>query len=152
MKLFLNKKAFSLVELLVVIGILGILVAIAIPSYTSYQIRTKKVKFLSNIQEVLFDMQTCLNIEPNWRDCESILTPTAIPTNIYIQRLPYTASRCFNLGLDVDKKSTLTGSRTSYGNVDHWACLSFHDDGTANATKNVENLGASRLCSSSGCR
>ena len=40
-----NSKAFSLIELLIVVVILGLLAAIAIPSYKTYVVKAKMVEF-----------------------------------------------------------------------------------------------------------
>jgi len=50
----LNKKGFTLIELIVVIAILGILAAIAIPSYTSYKTNAKKEADLATAK-VIYD-------------------------------------------------------------------------------------------------
>ena len=48
-----NKKAFSLVELLAVVALVGILFLLAIPAVTHYIEDTKEKTFMINVQTVV---------------------------------------------------------------------------------------------------
>lgn len=60
MKKFNNKKGFTLIELLAVIVILGIIMAIAIPSMTGYIANSRKDTMLSTAQEYINSARTLL--------------------------------------------------------------------------------------------
>src|SRR5690554_3827047 len=47
MKTYRNTRGFTLIELMIVIAILGILIAIALPAYQDYSIRTKNSECLN---------------------------------------------------------------------------------------------------------
>ena len=57
----MNKKGFTLVELLAVIVILGLLMAIAIPSVTKYITQSRKKTLISSIDSYITGVTTAVN-------------------------------------------------------------------------------------------
>lgn len=51
-------KGFTLVEIMIVVTILGILAAIAYPSYQRYVIKTKRVDMMSEMQNIASQIQS----------------------------------------------------------------------------------------------
>ena len=78
-----NEKGFTLIELLIVIAIIGILAAIAIPQFNQYKARAYDSDVKSNIHNMYLDSKA------NWADSGSAgdcTRPTALLTTYgYIQ-------------------------------------------------------------------
>lgn len=56
--MFNNKKGFTLIELMIVVAIIGILAAIAIPNFLSYQCKSKQAEAKTNLGAIANSMET----------------------------------------------------------------------------------------------
>ncbi len=64
-----DKRAFTLIELLIVVAIIGILAAIAVPNFLNAQVRAKVSKAVSNMRSIGTAMETYYldkNTYPRW--------------------------------------------------------------------------------------
>ena len=73
-----NKKAFTLVELMIVVAIIGILAAIAVPNFVAMQYRAKRAEVPSNVDgiktaELAYDAAFDAFVQ------QAAYTPTAAP-------------------------------------------------------------------------
>ncbi|RLB10772.1 MAG: pilus assembly protein [Deltaproteobacteria bacterium] len=55
---FKNKKGFTLIELMIVIAIIGILAAIAIPQFAKYRTRAYNAAALSDLKNFQTEMES----------------------------------------------------------------------------------------------
>ena len=56
-RMFKNKRGFTLIELMIVIAIIGILAAIAIPQFAKYRTRAYNSAALSDLKNFQTDME-----------------------------------------------------------------------------------------------
>lgn len=59
---------FTLIELMIVVAIIGILAAIAYPSYTQYKIRTQRVDAQAEMMVIAHKMQTLYVVNHSYAD------------------------------------------------------------------------------------
>jgi type IV pilus assembly protein PilA len=64
-------KGFSLIELLIVIAIIGVLAAVAIPQYQQYTDRAKFVNIVTSMDEVRKGYQVCYFDNGNSASCDT---------------------------------------------------------------------------------
>jgi type IV pilus assembly protein PilA len=124
------KKAFSLVELMVVIAIIGILSAIAVPSYKTYIIKSK-------IASGIPILENAMNIAiQNYETTGSFSNPLSIYGT--------TISQGGWIALNF---SPVIGLHYNYNSSNVWACIFFSDIGIPGFVANNQNSsGNNRLC------
>jgi type IV pilus assembly protein PilE len=53
-----NSKGFTLIEMMIVVAIIGVLAAIAYPSYQRYVIKTKRVDMMTEMQNIASEIES----------------------------------------------------------------------------------------------
>lgn len=70
------QKGFTLIELMLVVAIIGVLVAIALPSYNRYVIRTKRVDMMTELQAIGSTIENRKMAKGNYADVDVSNLPT----------------------------------------------------------------------------
>lgn len=120
-------KGFTLIELMIVVAILGILSAIAYPSYTSYVRKGNRADAIAGLLSLAGRMEEFYMNADTYKDAPlisasspeglytmSISNDTAFGYTITATRTPATADpECLTLSLDNIGQKTATGSNAS---------------------------------------
>lgn len=75
---------FTLIELMITVVIIGILASIALPSYTSYVVKTRRAEAMSELTKAQTVIERCYGANFTYVGACSPATPTTTPNGFYI--------------------------------------------------------------------
>ena len=75
-----DEDGFTLVEILVVMLIIGVLAAIALPTFLGQRDKARDAEAKSNARNLVSHVETCFALSEDYRQCQNTqLTPTGLP-------------------------------------------------------------------------
>jgi type IV pilus assembly protein PilA len=96
------QKGFTLIELMIVVAIIGILAAVAIPAYSDYTKKAKATELVQGTSALKTAVEICMGDFPNSYDTECAAGSNGIPAN-----LPDAAAT----GIDGTSATVLSGTK-----------------------------------------
>lgn len=123
----MNQKGFTLIELMIVVAIIGILAAIALPAYNNYTDKAKFTEVINATAAAKSAVEVCAQVEGAVTDCDagqkgipSTVTAAAGVVGLAIVDGVITATAATDAGLngaDIELTPTLANGTVSWATV-----------------------------------
>lgn len=82
------KKGFTLVEIMIVVAIIGLLAAIAIPNIMQYRLKTQTETCIANMREIETAMETLASMEGGWTNGSPVPNSRLVGSTNLIKNWP----------------------------------------------------------------
>jgi type IV pilus assembly protein PilE len=79
----MKKNGFTLIELMIAVAIVGILAAIAIPSYTAYVKRANRTDATRTLSSIAQALERCYSQNFTYAGCAAAASPVTSPQGYY---------------------------------------------------------------------
>ncbi len=109
-KIFNSKKGFTLIELMIVVAIIGILAAIAIPNFLNYQCKAKQSEAKSNLGNIRTQQEAFRAENDTYADTVADVGFTTVGSARYTYSVNSATTSAF----------TAAASASINGNTDGW--------------------------------
>ncbi len=105
----INNKGFTLIELMIVIAIIGVLAAIAYPSYERYIVKSKRADMMTELQNIASNLQSEKLAQGSYNKVmlKSIFSST--PNNGEVN-FPTTGTALYTVTATPNDKTNLSGA------------------------------------------
>lgn len=124
------RRGFTLIELMIVVAIIGILVAIAIPAYQSYTVRAQIAEGITMLKPAKLAVIELYAAAGRWPadNLDARLPPPATISGTYVQAVAVTgnviAITFGNNAHSIIQNQALNLAATNVNGIIHWQCSS----------------------------
>ena len=141
-----NKKAFTLIELMIVVAIIGILAAIAIPDFLRFQAKAKQSEAKQNLGSIFTCQVAYFGEENTYGNLFTLINWAAEGENMYTYWQDSDSIRnrkggdgCITQGIPAGASSATAFTATAFANIDSDLVCDFWAINDGKALDNITN-------------